>query len=85
MKKIGWSPRARDLELELFLEAPKRVQKQSGTKCQVFKTQKKDELAILIPIRFDTPLGAAEETPKRGPKQTGYLNVKLKNQKNLPF
>ena len=38
----------------------KTVPKQTGTKMSFFKT-----------IRFDTPLGAAEETPKRVPKITG--------------
>ena len=31
----------------------------------------KKKLGILIPIRFDTPLGAGKETAKRVPKQTG--------------
>ena len=38
------------------------------------KTQK---LVILTPIRFDTPLSAAKETPKRVPKCLVFTNQKL--------
>ena len=37
-----------------------------GTKISSFQNSRK--LAILLPIRFDTPSGAAKETPKRVPK-----------------
>ena len=47
---------------------PNVYQNKRVAKSQLFKTQKK--LATLIPFCFDTPLGAAKETPKV-PKQTG--------------
>ena len=43
-------------------------QNKRAPKCRVFKLK---ELAILILICFDTPLGAAKETPKRVQQQTG--------------
>ena len=40
-------------------------------------------MAILISICFDAPLGAAKETPKRVPKQTGAKCLVLKIKKKL--
>ena len=42
---------------------PKRVPKQTGTKVPKYRNH-----AVLKPIRFDTPLDAAKETPKWVPK-----------------
>ena len=55
------------------------------------KFSKLKKLAILIPIRFDAPLGAAKEAPKRVPKQTGsktpslFLRKKLATLKTIRF
>ena len=37
------------------------------------------------PICFDTPLGAAKETPKRVPKQTGTKMPSFQNSKTCHF
>ena len=62
---------------------------------QIVKCSKLKKLAILMPIRFDTPFDAAQETPKRVPKQTGTKTTGYQNKqvptclvfikKNLPF
>ena len=43
------------------------------------------KLAILKSICFDTPLGAAKETPKQVPKQTGTRMPGFKNQRTCHF
>ena len=44
-------------------------------KDQLRKMPSNKKLAVLIPIRFDNPLGAAKKTPKRVPKQTGSIKM----------
>ena len=51
------------------LEKPNGYQTNGHQNVNFSKVKKK--LSILIPIRFDTTLGAAKETPERLPKQTG--------------
>ena len=67
------------LAVSEWLEAPKRVKTKVYQKVNVSKLKK---LAILTPVRFDTPLGAVKGAPKRVPKQTG---TKMPSFKSLPF
>ena len=66
----------------------KRVPKQTGIKMSSF--QKLKELAILIPIHFNTRLGAAQETPngyqnKRAPECLVFAIGKLVILKTIRF
>ena len=65
----SFSASAKSLSLCSFLGGTQRDTKINGD--QNASWSKLRKFAILKPIRFDTFLGAAKETPKRVPKQTG--------------
>ena len=67
-QKIGNGKKG-SLQKGSFTERVLKAPKQRYQNVEFAKSKKK--LAVLIPLRFDTPLSADKETPKLLPQQTG--------------